>query len=95
MLACTLFSDSAGEGRCTKGERACPPEDCGGVSGYRELVDALLDPSHPEHALLNEWIPRGWTPEVFVPSRVHFDNPRIRWKWAFAEEEWGWEPPAT
>ena len=81
--------------RCTKGERACPPEDCGGIGGYRELVDALLDPSHPEHELMNEWIPRGWTPETFVPSTVRFYNPKIRWKWAFGEEEWGWEPPAT
>ena len=26
---------------CLKGVRACPPEDCGGVWGYAELLDAL------------------------------------------------------
>jgi len=75
--------------RCTNGERACPPEDCGGVPGYVELVHALLDPSHPEHVQMNEWVPPGWTPESFDPSAVHFYNPRIRWKWAFGEEECG------
>ena len=71
--------------RCTAGERACPPEDCGGTDGYFDLVHALLDPSHPDHQQMNDWIPRGWTPEMFNPTAVHFDNPRVRWKRAFTE----------
>lgn len=70
---------------CPAGERACPPEDCGGVFGYSELVDALLDPSHDEHAQMMEWIPRGWMPEAFDPSAVHFSNPKLRWKRSFGE----------
>jgi hypothetical protein len=34
---------------CLDGARACPPEDCGGVHGYADLVDSLADPTHPEH----------------------------------------------
>ena len=64
---------------------ACPPEDCGGVPGYERLVTALLDPEDDEHEELKEWIPRGWGPEQFEPSRVHFDNPTRRWKRAFEE----------
>lgn len=40
---------------CLDGERAAPPEDCGGVSGYAQLVEALRDPSHPDHADLKRW----------------------------------------
>ena len=69
--------------RCTAGERACPPEDCGGIGGYDELVHALLDPAHPEYAQMGDWIPRGWMPEAFKPAAVRFDNPRARWKRAF------------
>lgn len=37
------------------GERACPPEDCGGPPGFFELVAALRDPKHPEHAEMRDW----------------------------------------
>jgi len=30
------------------GERRCPPEDCGGVSGYYEMLRVLNDPTNPE-----------------------------------------------
>src|SRR4051794_30650690 len=33
---------------CITGKRHCPPEDCGGVWGYRELLAALDDPEHTE-----------------------------------------------
>jgi len=41
---------------CLDGARACPPEDCGGVHGYTDLIDTLADPGHPEHQHLLEWL---------------------------------------
>lgn len=50
---------------CLDGARACPPEDCGGISGYERLLAALADPWDPEHDELVEWAPDGFDPEVF------------------------------
>ncbi len=51
--------------RCVAGERACPPEDCGGVWGYTALVEGLTDETHPRHGEVTEWVPDGWSPEHF------------------------------
>lgn len=41
--------------RCIDGERACPPEDVGGVYGFANYVEAITDPSHSEHDEFLEW----------------------------------------
>jgi len=64
--------------RCLAGERACPPEDCGGPYGYPDLLAALRDPSHPEHEAMVEWAPAGFDPEHFDAKVVKFDDPAAR-----------------
>jgi len=41
---------------CIEGERACPPEDVGGVRGYAEYLEAIGDPKHERHEELLEWV---------------------------------------
>lgn len=50
---------------CIKGKRACPPEDCGGVWGYADFLEAIQDPQHPEHETMLEWIGGEFDPEQF------------------------------
>ncbi|MGE0825652.1 MAG: plasmid pRiA4b ORF-3 family protein [Candidatus Binatia bacterium] len=64
--------------RCISGQRACPPEDCGGVWGYANLLEALQDPEHPEHEELSEWLGDNFDPEAFAPERVNRALRRIR-----------------
>ena len=50
---------------CVAGRRGCPPEDCGGVWGYADLLDILADPTHPERAERIEWLGGELGPDAF------------------------------
>jgi len=56
---------------CLAGERACPPEDVGGIWGYEEFLDALGDPDHPQHEDYIEWIGGEFAPEAFDLEQVN------------------------
>jgi len=47
------------------GARACPPEDCGGPSGYEHLLNVLADTRHPERHDLVEWVGGHFDPAAF------------------------------
>ena len=78
--------------RCIAGERACPPEDCGGIPGYFHLLGVIKDPKHEEYEDMIDWL-KGhvvnhypYNPDKFDPQKVHFWNPQKRWKMAFSEK---------
>ena len=48
--------------RFIEGARACPPEDCGGIPGFYEMLEARADPNHPDHAEITEWLD-GYDPD--------------------------------
>ena len=62
------------------GKRACPPEDCGGVWGYEELVDIMSNPKHPEYKERKEWLGGELESEKFDPKAVVFEDPKERLK---------------
>ncbi len=47
--------EPAGAPACMAGRGACPPEDCGGVYGYEELIEALTGPAAEQDPELLEW----------------------------------------
>ena len=72
---------------CISGERACPPEDVGGVPGYEHFLKVIKTPGHPQRQSLLEWVGGTFDPEQFNPQKVTFDNPSKRWKNAFERED--------
>lgn len=70
----------------TGGERACPPEDCGGASGYYNVIETLSNPANDDYEEMKLWVGKDWNPELFYKALVIFDNPYKRWKTAFLEK---------
>jgi hypothetical protein len=62
--------------RYVGGERNGPPEDCGGMPGFYELLEALADSSHPEHADLQEWA-GDYDPDTFDELPIKYALSRI------------------
>jgi hypothetical protein len=69
--------------RCCSGSRACPPEDCGGIGGYADMLDTISDSQHPEFERIMTWLGGGFDAEAFDPSAITFDSPKRRWRRAF------------
>jgi hypothetical protein len=57
--------------RCVAGKRACPPEDVGGIGGYKEFLQAIRDPEHEEHEAMLEWAGGAFDPEAFDCQAVN------------------------
>jgi len=63
---------------CIDGQRACPPEDCGGTGGFEEFVEAVTDPTHEEHVDYVEWVGRPFDPESFSIAATNAALQRVR-----------------
>lgn len=50
---------------CVKGTGACPPEDCGGLWGYYNLLEVLGNPEDEEHESMLEWFGGPIDPSAF------------------------------
>ncbi len=60
---------------CLGGERACPPENVGGINGYYDLLDALQDAACAGHERALEWVGGHFEPDAFDLETV---NRRLR-----------------
>jgi hypothetical protein len=56
---------------CLDGKRHGPPEDCGGIPGFYNLLEAVADPAHDQHEELRDWLGGGFDPEAFFMDKVN------------------------
>ncbi|MCY7402467.1 MAG: plasmid pRiA4b ORF-3 family protein [Nocardioides sp.] len=61
------YDAAAPTARVLDGARACPPEDCGGIPGYEEVLDALASRASPDERQreLLDWLGDDYDPEAF------------------------------
>jgi hypothetical protein len=57
--------------RCIKGKGHCPPEDCGGVWGYEELLMAISNPKHKDYEATMEWLGGEFDPAFFDMDEIN------------------------
>ena len=68
---------------CLAGERACPPEDCGGPWSYPEMLEILKGPDCQEKQEYIDWLGGEFDPEAFDVKKV---KTRFRQKWPGPED---------
>ncbi len=71
---------------CVGGERACPPEDCGGTDGYYKVLKTISDIGNDDYEDMKRWVGQDWKADWFYKDLVKFDDPYKRWKFAFLEK---------
>ena len=58
---------------CLEGERACPPEDCGGPPGYDRLLEIIQNPGDEEYEHMMLWVGGHFDPEAFDLQEVNWE----------------------
>ncbi|MGB7161477.1 MAG: plasmid pRiA4b ORF-3 family protein [Tepidisphaeraceae bacterium] len=62
---------------CVAGKRAAPPEDCGGIWGYADMLAILKNPKHEEYEDRLEWVGGKWDPAAFDSARFEREARRL------------------
>lgn len=61
--------------RCLDGRLACPPDDCGGIWGYYDMLEIVTRPKHPEYEEMLDWLGEDFNPEEFDLDRINKSLP--------------------
>lgn len=56
---------------CIKGKMNCPPEDCGGLWGYDNMLEILSDPKHEEYENMCDWVGDDFDPAYFDLDEIN------------------------
>ena len=68
-----------GLAQCLEGSRACPPDDCGGIGGYADLLEIIKNPKHKEFKSMMEWLGRKFDPEAFDVGKINTCLRKLKW----------------
>jgi Plasmid pRiA4b ORF-3-like protein. len=78
-----IENDSAGFqdfALCLAGERACPPEDCGGVGGFANILEIIKNPEHEEYKSMIEWLGKKYNPASFDVGKTNRYLKKLKWE---------------
>jgi hypothetical protein len=67
---------------CTGGEMACPPEDCGGIWGYYDLLKIVNSKKHPEKEEMREWLGEDFDPTYINIEEINADLAKFGKVWS-------------
>jgi len=57
--------------RCIKGEQACPPEGCGGIWGYADMLESIQNAKNTNSDDELTWFGEGFNPNHFDIEEVN------------------------
>jgi len=67
--------DANGENKyiptCLTGKNNCPPEDCGGIWGYADMLEIIKHPDHEEYEEYIEWLGEEFDPKYFDKNEIN------------------------
>jgi len=63
---------------CLAGKLACPPDDCGGIWGYYEMLEVIKDPKHERYDELSDWLGKNFDPERFNLEAINAGLAELR-----------------
>jgi hypothetical protein len=72
------FNPKSRHAVCMDGKNACPPEDCGGISGYHDLLKIIADPEHEDYQRMIEWAGGSFDPKHFDIQKVNARLKRMK-----------------
>lgn len=77
---------------CLGGEGACPPEDCGGLPGFEELLRAMKRPKGGEYRQFVRWLGKPFDPAAFSVEAANAALSLLQWQ-KVQTRRWVRNPP--
>lgn len=63
---------------CLEGNGNCPPEDCGGIHSFNEILKVLKDPAHEDYKGFKRMFGKKYDPYIFEIDKVNRKFSRIK-----------------